>query len=73
MFYYGVFCANPRCGEFIQIGTYEQREGKRDVTPDPVLLTCPFCKEKWVYSHAEIAHSTSPDGKEPVFDRQKSA
>ena len=69
--YYGVFCAS--CGKFVEIGTYEAEvPGKwlRDVNPGPDKLKCLHCGEKWLYQRADVAHSSSPDGKEPYYPQR---
>jgi hypothetical protein len=69
--YYGVFCAN--CGKFIQIGTYDGEAlgaNLRDVTPGTGKLQCLNCEAKWLYQRADVAHSLSPDGKQPYYPQR---
>ena len=68
---YGVFCA--ACEGFIRLGVYgAEGLGKNliDVTPGRDALRCPHCKDKWFYGRADVAHSVSPDGQDPIFPQR---
>jgi hypothetical protein len=69
--HYGMFCV--ACEGFIRLGVYEAEGlGKKliDVTPGRGALRCPHCKDKQFYGRADVAHSVSQDGQDPIFPRR---
>ncbi len=69
--YYGVFCRD--CGRFKHLGNYEAKYpeeiGSHFTLDHPTELQCtnPECGRTSVYQQSDIAHSVSPDGKEPQY------
>ncbi len=67
--YYGVFCV--QCGRFVQLGNYFTTGDLKDFTPSLVSGdTCPACGANAIYRREDVAHSLSPDGRNPVFQRE---
>jgi len=72
--YVGLFCANPKCGKFTVLTTYEVERLEQVAAtcrPLPLKLVCHHCGNSRIHHDDEIAHSLSPDGKEPQYPNRR--
>ncbi len=73
--YVGVFCSNNKCGHFIQLSSHQtDRPDVFGTDVDPTTtdrgVQCPACGSTCHYVRTDVAHSESPDGSDPVFQKQ---
>ena len=72
--YVGLFCANPACGKFCVLTTYEVERPEQvaaGLTLLPLSHTCNYCGDIRYYPDEEIAHALSPDGVEPQYPNKR--
>ncbi len=72
--YVGVFCANDKCSHFILLSSHKVDSPIKfgtdlDPTTSEKGITCPKCGFTCHYGHADVAHSVSPDGSNPSFQK----
>jgi hypothetical protein len=71
--YVGVFCANDKCRHFIPLSSHQTDSPNTFATDlDPRAekgIICPKCGLACHYGHSDVAHSESPDGINPKFQK----
>jgi hypothetical protein len=71
--YVGVFCAGKNCGHFILLSSHSVDNPSTfgtDLEPTSEKgITCPKCGLTCHYGHGDVAHSESPDGSDPKFQK----
>lgn len=72
--YVGVFCGNDKCRHFIVLSSHPVDDPSKlgtdlDPTTSEKGIMCTKCGSTCHYAHADVAHSMSPDGSNPRFQK----